>query len=190
MKNAFFLLVALLLVTACATTQSAPTSTILPTDAPSSTPIPTSTITPIPPTATATSTPTTPPPMLCEGVEGTCVEFRFEPGKCSRVGPEFIPAGEITLIFSNYVYGVYESGIEFEILDEGKTWNDMRRYIGRDGSYASPPKWSVDVSNAVLFPGRNYTSARDRLTAGTYIAVCATLDNHRLWLAEQLVVEE
>ena len=126
--------------------------------------------------------------MLCEGVEGTCVEFRFEPGKCRRVGPEFIPAGEITLIFSNYTSG--EKGFDLEILDEGKTWSDMRRQIGPDGSLSSQPKWSVDVANAMVLPGGNYTSGRDRLTAGTYIAVCWTVETHRIWLAEQLVVEE
>lgn len=151
-----------------------------------STPEPTSTQ--IPPTATPTNT-ATPLPELCEGVEGTCVEFRFEPGKCTRVGPEFIPAGEMILIFSNYNNTIFEGGIDLEILDEGKTWKDMRGKIGPDGSSSSQPEWSVDVANARLLPGGKSTSDRE-LTAGTYIAVCWTVDTHRIWLAEQLVVEE
>ena len=166
---------------------SAPQPTRTP-DPPTATSVsPTATETPVPPTATATSTPT-PLPFLCEGVEGTCVEFRFEKSRCRRVGPEFIPAGEMSLIFSNYNDASFEGGIDLEMLDEGKTWGDMRGRF-RDGGSASQPEWSVDVANARLLPGGKSTSVIE-LTAGTYIAVCWTVETHRIWLAEQLVVEE
>ena len=165
---------------------SAPQPTRTP-DPPTATSVsPTATETPVPPTATATSTPT-PLPFLCEGVEGTCVEFRFEPGKCRRVGPEVIPAGEVTLIFSNYKGE--ESGFDLEILDEGKTWNDMRRRFS-DGASGSQPEWSVDVPGIGVFllPGSNHTSVHE-LPAGTYISICYLYASHKIWLAEQLVVE-
>ena len=126
--------------------------------------------------------------MLCEGVEGTCVEFRFEKGKCRRVGPEFIPAGEMSLIFSNYNDASFESGIDLEMLDEGKTWGDMRVRF-RDGASTSQPEWSVDVANTRLLQGGKSTSVIE-LTAGTYIAICWTVETHKIYLAEQLVVED
>lgn len=148
------------------------------------TPQPTSTQ--IPPTAIPTSSPT-PPPELCDGVEGTCVEFRFVSGSCRRVGPEFVSAGETTIIYSNYTSG--ESGLDLEILDDGRTWMDMRRHI-TDGTAASQPDWSVDVGvHALLLPGGNRSIVHE-LTAGIYIVVCYTGVPHRIWLAEQLVVEE
>ncbi|NIR67941.1 MAG: hypothetical protein GWN61_25120, partial [candidate division Zixibacteria bacterium] len=84
------------------------------------TPVPPSeTLTPVPPTATVTYTPT-PLPVLCEGVEGNCIEIRYERDSCIHIGPENIPAGQVTLIFSNYASG--NAGIDLEKLDEGKTW--------------------------------------------------------------------
>ena len=92
----------------------------------------------------------------------------------------------MTLILSNY-RGV-ESGIDLEILDEGKTWMDMRRRV-TDGSRASQPEWSVDVTSYMMLPGGNYITDQE-LTAGTYIAVCWTNIPHRMYLGGQLVVEE
>jgi hypothetical protein len=125
--------------------------------------------------------------MLCEGVEGTCLELRFEQGRCRRIGPETIPAGEVTLVFSNYTDS--ESGIDLEILDEGMTWRDMRGLF-LDGQNASQPEWSVDVANSgLMWPGQ-YSESQKELTAGIHVVLCWTNPQHRIWLAEQLVVEE
>jgi len=161
----------------------AATATSTPTISPTFTPTPTQ----VPPTATATST-STPVPLLCEGVEGNCVEFRFQPDKCRRVGPEIVPAGKITLIFSNYTS--YDAGIDLEILDEGKTFKDMLRYMGGLHVYAgSPPEWSVDVAGGDMRPGQ-YEESQEELTAGIYIAVCGTISPHRVWLANGVLVVE
>jgi len=76
MKNMVFLLVALLLVTACATTQPAPTSTSLP------------------PTET-------PQPRSCDVVDGICLDLTFDGESCIYDGPTDLPSGPVTLIFHN-----------------------------------------------------------------------------------------
>lgn len=93
----------------------------------------------------------------------------------------------MTLIFSNYTSD--EGGVDLEILDEGKTWMDLRRHGGGDGVSASQPEWSVDVKSYIMLPGGNYTIDQE-LTAGTYVSVCWTMVPHKIWLAEQLVVED
>ena len=157
-----------------------------------STPQPTSTQ--IPPTATSvppTATVTPPRALLCEGVEGECVEFRFETESCRRVGPEIVSAGNITLIFSNYTE--YVSGVDLEVLDEGKTWNDMLKQMGGLGDYnGSQPRWSVDVTGVSGLSQDEFRIKPKELTAGTYIAVCWTSGSqHDIFLADGgLVVED
>lgn len=174
-----------LLPVACSTAQPAITPTP-PTATFTSIP-PTATNTPVPPTATATDTPA-PRPPLCEGVEGTCVEVRFEEDGCTNVGPEIATAGQITLIFSNY--NSIGAGVDLEILDEGKTWDDMRGWIGREpATGAVQAEWSKDVLLVRMSPGGT-TTRQLELTAGTYVAICWRGSPHLVWLGGQLIVED
>jgi hypothetical protein len=147
---------------------------------------PTATNTPVPPTATTTYT-STPLPALCEGVEGNCLEIRFEKGSCTHVGPETVPAGQITLVFSNYTSS--NAGIDLEILDEGKTWGAMKTYMSPLPFTGSQPDWSKDVITRSVHPGESTTSQIE-LSAGTYISVCGRSNPHQVWLGVQLIVED
>jgi hypothetical protein len=140
------------------------------------------------------STPT-PLPLLCEEVDGNCVEVRFESlGKCRRIGPEIFPTGKITIIFSNYTD--FNSGLELEMLDEDKTWKDVYDFMGGGGIYSGPqPEWTFDIiGTAGLEPG--WFSIKDiELTAGSYISLCRTSAassiGYRLYLADsELIIED
>jgi len=173
-----------LLPVACSTPQ--PTITLIPPTATFTSVPPTATNTPVPPTATTTNT-STPLPSLCEGVEGNCIEIRFEKDSCTHVGPEIVPARQITLIFSNHTS--INAGIDLEILDEGKTWGAMSSYMAPLPFTGSQPEWSKDVIMLSLPPGENTTRHKE-LTAGTYISVCWQSNPHLVWLGGQLIVED
>jgi hypothetical protein len=119
-------------------------------------------------------------------VEGPCLEIRFDGGNCSHVDPEILPAGDITLIFSNYHNR--DIGFDLEILDEGMTWDNMSAYMGPSPSNAFQPSWSQDVAAAGASPGGS-TSRNTTLAAGTYISVCWHNNPHLTWLGGELIVE-
>ena len=170
-----------------------PAQAITPTDiTPTQTPLtPTDTPTQLPPTATSvplTNTPT-PWPSLCEGVEENCIEIMYEGKDCTHVGPEIVPAGQITLIFSNHTSGSI-ANIDLEKLDEGKTWGSMYNYMSPLPFTGSQPDWSRDVITATgLDPGKSTTRQKE-LTAGTYISVCWQRGSNQTWLGGQLIVED
>lgn len=168
-----------------ATSMLAPTITPMPPTVTFTSVPPTTTSTPSSPTDTATST-FTPPPPLCEGVEGACLEIRFDEESCTHIGPEIVPAGEITLIYSNY--GTRNIGIDLEILDEGKTWDNMSTYIGPSPSNRNQPSWSHDVATGGAIPGGNTTKHLE-LSVGRYISVCWRMNPHLVWLGGELIVE-
>ena len=184
-RKIVLILVSLLLV-ACSKNQ--PTVTLISPTA-TYTPIPsTATYTPIPSTATITNTPT-PWPSLCEGVEENCIEIIYEGKDCTHVGPEIVPAGQITLVFSNHTSGSI-ANIDLEKLDEGKTWDDAYNYMSPLPFTGSQPDWSIDViKSPALDPGKSTTRQKE-LTAGTYITVCWGSGSYGLWLGGQLIVED
>lgn len=145
---------------------------------PANTPVPPSPTT-IPPTATARP----PRPFLCEDIEGSCLEFRFEMYSCHRIGPETLPAGEITLIYSNYTD--QRGAVDLEKLDEDKTYQDMLTYMRGLGAFSGmQPEWSVDVTGGSMDPGEFIINPKE-LGAGTYIAVCwQTKPPHDIFLAD------
>ena len=199
MNNKSFLLrttvliwVSLLLV-ACSTSQ--PTTTPIPLTAKFTSKPPTATFTSVPPTATNTPVPSTatitntptPRPSLCEGVEGDCLEIRYEKDNCTHVGPEIVPAGQITLVFSNYANSAV--GIDLEKLDEGKTWQAMSNYMRPLPFMGSQPDWSSDVIMVSVPPGDS-TKRQEELTLGIYISVCGQSGRPGVWLGGQLIVED
>ena len=115
MKYKFFLLIALFLVTACATKQLEPTSTPLsptetsaPPTEPPSTPLPEPTNTSIPPTQI-------PQP----------IEVTYDGFGCTVTGPTEVPAGTLKTFFIDQSDMDTNVSLWLVNLDDGKTTQDM-----------------------------------------------------------------
>jgi hypothetical protein len=177
MKKLIFLVLLLLLFVGCGSSENANQTAIAETEAakPTDTPVP------------STDTPT-PWQSLCEGIEGNCLVVMFEDENCKHVGPEFVPAGQFTVIFSNHTDRT--SSMDFEKLDEGKTWDDMNHYMSPLPFHGDQPDWSTDWINiGGLSPGKNM-SWQQELNSGTYISICWQVGTHDKWLGGGLVVED
>ena len=177
MKKILFLLIVLLLVTACATTQPEPTSTqIHPTN------------TSIPPTLTSIPPTDTPEPTSCEEGEGSCLELSFDGESCTYKGPTELNAGIIKHIFHN------ESGTDAYAglvrLTGDKTIQDLIEYNGEEPSTKHAPSWVQ-----ILYEGRSVPAGESNiwkglLEGGTYAMLCFSVTPHGAWLATGLTVDK
>ncbi len=176
MKNMVFLLVALLLVTACATTQPAPTSTSLP------------------PTVT-------PPPRSCDVVDGICLELTLDGENCIYNGPTDLKPGPVTLIFHNES-DEWAATYMIRILGD-KTLQDIILRIGEEpsdhdeaiswGWYA--PSWWYTIPGTGRELGADESQFWEGvLEPGIHALFCvrtpASPENINVWLGTGLTVEE
>ena len=107
MKKSLFLLLGLMIISACTTSQPSPTSTPLP---PTETPLPTS----------------------CKVVDGNCLELTFDGESCTYEGPTDLKLGPVTLIFHNESDEWAETNM-IRILGD-KTLQDVILRVGEEPS--------------------------------------------------------
>ncbi len=185
MKTMVFLLVALLLVTACATTQPAPTSTPLPPTEPPPTPLPEPTNLPPP---EPTETPLSPP----------LFEVFFDGTDCTVEGPTELPPGDYAFTF------IDESEWKGELwlinLDEDKTFQDNLDLQSEPGEWYAKPSWAhydVQVSSQYDLPedeaseGRRvHTSAWRLNKVAEHTIFCYVPSPVKLWFAAPIWIVE
>ena len=119
MKKSLFLLFGLLIISACTTSQPAPTSTSLP------------------PTVT-------PPPTSCKVVEGICLELTFDGESCIYEGPTDLKPGPVTIIFHNESDDW--AGTNLMRLLGDKTLEDLIYYHGlgdEPGTHHANKDWTI-----------------------------------------------
>jgi ABC-type transport system substrate-binding protein len=112
MKKVLFIMIVLLLVTACATTQPAPTSTSLP--------------------PTDTSVPPTQVPQP--------IEVTYDGKGCTVTGPTELPMGEHQFIFRDLTEKNADLYVEY--FSEGKTFQDYLDLQSKPGEYVNYQPWA------------------------------------------------
>jgi hypothetical protein len=207
MKNAFGILVCivLLLLAGCGRQASpavemalASTDTPLPPTAtpvpPTATPVPPTetplppTATPGPPTATPGPSPTaTPLPTSCAEVEGTCLELTFDGETCTYAGPTEFGRGWVTLVFINASKDTASVNLVRHM--PGHTHQDMLDIFGEDGtSTAHHPVWTVETGTWKTVRAREIQVWRGVLYAGIHTMVCARHSPFLVWYGTGLDV--
>ncbi len=177
MKKILFLLIVLLLVTACATTQPEPTSTqIHPTN------------TSIPPTLTSIPPTDTPEPSSCEEVEGICLELSFDGESCTYEGPTDLKTGPVTLLFLNESETTAYAGLVK--LTGDKTIQDLIEYNGEEPSTKHAPFWTQTIFAYQVVPEGGSNIWKGLLEGGTYAMLCFSVTPHGAWLATGLTVDK
>ncbi len=120
MRKLLFLLMAVFLVTACATTQPEPTST------------------PLPPTDTSK-----PPTQVPQPIEVT-----LDGKGCTVTGPTELPMGEHQFVFIDLVEDnedSFHADLYVQNYIDGKTLQDLFDFQGEPGKYYYDPPWAIRV---------------------------------------------
>jgi hypothetical protein len=174
MKNMVLLLVALLLVAACATAQPAPTSTLLPPTEPPPTPLPEPTNTSIPPTEI--------PPVF---------EVMFDGKDCTGTGPTELPAGEHTFIFIDR--SDWKGELWLLNNNDGKTFQDHLDLQSAPGVWFPKPSWShhdsrVSIESEELDGRRVDLSTWNLRKVGEHTIICYVSSPTLLWYVAPLMI--
>ena len=177
MKGFLFTLVALLFVSACTTTQPAPTSTPLPPTEPPTTPLPETTNTSIPPTQI-------PQP----------IEVTYDGFGCTVTGPTEVPAGLLTTFFIDQSDMNTNVNLWLVNLDDGKTTQDMINQQPEPGVWWPKASWvhhdGRRSSKAVESEDGRVVSTTWLLTkVGEHTLICMW-QPQIIWIAGPLMVVE
>ena len=149
-----------------------------------------SVITACTPEPTATLVPPTniPEPTSCEEVEGICLDLTFDGENCTYEGPTEFTSGPVILFFNNRSEG--SAAVNFLMLLEGKTIEDVIEDIGEEPTTKHAPSWSRELGTwHPIPPGRSHLWEGE-LESGSYFMVCARLTPLGVWLGTGLTVED
>jgi hypothetical protein len=142
--------------------------------------------------ATAAQDPPTPEPTVmlgpsCKEVGGNCLELTFDGESCTYEGPTEIAAGPVELFFNNNSEGT--AAVNFLMLLEGKTIEDVIEYNGEEPTTKHAPSWSRELGTWRPISAGESHHWEGELEPANYFMVCARLAPLGVWLGTGLTVE-
>lgn len=139
------------------------------------------------PTTTIVPLTATPKPTSCEEVEGICLDLTFDGENCTYEGPTELTSGPVTLFFNNKSEGA--AAVNFLMLLEGKTVEDVIEYTGEEPTTKHHPSWSRELGTWMPIVAGKSQHWEGELEPGDYFMVCARLSPLGVWLGTGLTVE-
>jgi len=136
---------------------------------------------------TATSIPSTDiqPPASCEEVEGICLSLTFDGENCTYEGSTEFAAGPVTLFFNNKSEG--NAAVNFLMLLDGKTIEDVIEYHGEEPTTKHHPTWSQELGTWQRITPGGIQHWEGELEPADYFMVCASF-TLGVWLGTGLTV--
>ncbi|TEU19160.1 MAG: hypothetical protein E3J21_04445 [Anaerolineales bacterium] len=121
-------------------------------------------------------------------MEGHCLELSFDGESCTYEGPTELTAGPVELIFLNKSEA--PAAVNFLMLLEGKTVQDVIEYNGEEPTSKHAPSWTRELGTwRSVAAGESHHWEGD-LEPASYFMVCARISPLGVWLGTGLDVSQ
>ena len=122
-----------------------------------------------------------------EGAEDGPLRLTFDGESCTYEGPTEITAGPVTLIFLNE--SEETAAVNFLMLLEGKTIEDVIEYHGEEPTSKHAPSWTRELGTWRAVRASESQHWVGDLEPASYVMVCARISPLGVWLGTGLTVE-